>query len=354
MPLSATAAGIIGTIGSSAINMFSQARTNAQNRQMASEAYNRELSATREMNAYNSPSMQVARLRAAGLSPSLAYGANGEAVGNQSAVPAFSSIPAEAPRSGDLGAPFMDAARFGLEAREQLNRDNLAVAEIALQNSQSYLAVIQSGLAEAQTQEIVELLGYNKDLLASQSSLNWEKVLQVRKEMQFTDEQIKKIQSDISLNDAQIDELAARAGLSRTQAYVIASRLPYEIASLRADAFLAYAQSDKARQEITAIARDISHIQFVEDMENRRFDFDKASKVADIELERYEAKVGVMNHLQDNIARIIGFGVGAATVREGGYMPPKQVRNSVGHYGTGQASPASAPRTNARGERLGR
>ena len=95
MSLSAAAAGIIGTIGTSVINAASQARTNAINRAQAEDAWRKEMTATREMNVYNSPSMQVARLRAAGLSPTLAYGANGEAVGNQSTIPAFNPIPAK-------------------------------------------------------------------------------------------------------------------------------------------------------------------------------------------------------------------------------------------------------------------
>ena len=261
MPLPAAAIGVLGTIGASAINAASQARTNSVNRRMAEDAYSRELQATREMNVYNSPSMQVARLKAAGLSPSMAYGANGEAVGNQSSTPAFNPIPAEAPKSGDLGQPFMDAARLGLETREQLNRDKLAIAELAVKDANAFMLCTAGNLNAANAEEIVTLLGYK----VHDYEVKW-----TMDEARFREieQNIAESQSRIGLNEKQIEELDSLIDLNGVKAHEILAMLPHNIAAMDANAFMAAMQGGLYKAEINEVAEKVATLQYGRQLEH--------------------------------------------------------------------------------------
>lgn len=86
MPLDpVTLSGII-TAGSSIISSLVN---RGANKSLSNNAYRQNMQMWREQNAYNSPVAQVARLRAAGLNPALAYGGNGEVVGNSGEAPAL-------------------------------------------------------------------------------------------------------------------------------------------------------------------------------------------------------------------------------------------------------------------------
>ena len=310
MPLPAAAIGVIGTLGSSAINAASQARTNAVNKRMAEDAYSREQNAIREMNVYNSPSMQVARLKAAGLSPSMAYGANGEAVGNQSSIPAFNPIPAEAPRSGDLGAPFMDAARLGLETREQLNRDNLAIAELAVKDAQSFMMVTAGNLNTAQAEEVVELLGYKKqdyEFKWIMDEANYNKIQQ----------DISESVSRVNLNEKQIEELDSLINLNDVKAHEILALLPHEIAQMDASAFMASAQAGLFQAEIGEVAEKVATLQYNRQLEHWDRQF-QASKFAwEKNKWQKEMKIQIEQQHADRVTSIFRVIIGGAAIRRG-------------------------------------
>lgn len=324
----------IGAVSSSAINAASQARTNAINRQQAQDAFAKQQNAIREMNSYNSPAQQVLRMKAAGLNPALAYGADGQMVGNQSDIGAYQPIPAEAPNVGNVGAGIAEAVRTGIEVKDLERKQALAVAEMALMDGQTFLAVTGGELNEAQVSEIVNLMGYKMENYESLTQLNWENVLKTRKEMTMMDEQMKEIRSRIGLNEAQIEELAARAGLEVNEAYAILAKLPHEIYALDSTGALNYAQSAYAHEAIFNLAAERYQMGFVREMEQKKFDFDVNSKVADLEMRRYEARVGTLNHLQDNVAKVVTLGVGAAAMKHGEVLPPRRVTaNPAGHHG---------------------
>lgn len=310
MPISAAAAGIIGTIGASAINMASQARTNAQNRQMANEAWKRELSATREMNVYNSPSMQVARLRAAGLSPTLAYGANGEAVGNQSEIPAFNPIPAEAPRSGDLGAPFVDAARLGLETREQLNRDNLAIAELAVKDANAFMLVTQGNLNEQTSNEIASLLGYKIQDYENKFSLDEARFHDI-----LSDIEVKR--SQVGLNEKQLDLLDSEINLNDARASEIYALLPAQIRNLDANSAMASAQAGLFNAEIREVSEKVATLQYNRKLEEWDRKFQSAKFAWDKKRWKAEQEINIRNASQDRFTSIMRVIIGGAMIRSG-------------------------------------
>lgn len=319
----------VGGLASAGLNALSQARTNAVNRQQAEYAFRQQQAAIDRMNEYNSPSQQVLRMKAAGLNPSLAYGADGAMVGNQSDVPAYNPIPSEAPNIGNIGSTLADSIRTGIEVKDLERRNALAVAEIALKDAQSFQSVMNGNLSDAQRQEILTMMGYKIENLESATQLNWDNVLKARAEVAKIVDERKEIQSRCKLNEQQIKTLAAQAHLSATQAYAILQRLPYELLQMDADTALSWVQSDVGRATFDKINREISHIGFVEWANNRDFDFNKESTVAGLEMRKYESKVNTMNHVMDNMTRIISFGIGANAMSNGRYVSPQRYPSPV-------------------------
>lgn len=308
--LTEAAAGLIGTIGSSVLNAASQARTNAVNRAQAEDAWRKEVAATREMNVYNSPSMQVARLRAAGLSPTLAYGANGEAVGNQSSIPAFNPIPGEAPKVGDLGAPFITAARLGLETREQLNRDNLAIAELAVKDAHSFMMVTQGNLNTATSQEILSLLGYKIQDYENKFMLDEARYSQIQSE-------IDKNYSQIGLNEAEIRELDSLVSLNDARASEIYALLPAHIRNLDANTAMAYAQAGLFNAEIEEVSQKVETLQFNRNYESAKFKFEQIKNKQYNARWKAEHEIQIKQHHADLVTGIFRTVLGGAMIRSG-------------------------------------
>lgn len=124
MPLDpVTLSGLI-TAGSSIISSLVN---RGANKSLANNAYRQNMQMWHEQNAYNSPVAQVARLRAAGLNPALAYGGNGAVVGNSEAAPSLDY-------DGVYNQPLMspDAIMNGIQAAGD-------VTQMALSRSQKDL-----------------------------------------------------------------------------------------------------------------------------------------------------------------------------------------------------------------------
>lgn len=146
MPLPLAGAALIGagvsgaaSLGSSIINYFSQKKTNAQqyeyNKNLAEQAYERNVAQWMRENAYNTPAMQVARMTAAGINPQTAFG-NGADVssGNAGASPqlSYGQYNPQAPFF-DASSPIQNAmSAYLLEAKRQ-NTD----ADTALKTGQT-------------------------------------------------------------------------------------------------------------------------------------------------------------------------------------------------------------------------
>lgn len=241
----------VGAIGSSAINAIMQSRTNAVNRAMAEQAYQRELEAIRRQNEYNSPAMQVARLRAAGLNPSLAYGADGQLTGMQSDVPHMSPIPAESPSVGNLSAGLTESIRAGLEVREQENRNALAMAEVAFRDAASFKAYVDSDMTDTQKRFLLETWDLQIENLRANNSKTWEEVA-------YLIQQRNESKSRVKLNDAQIKSLAAGTRLKDAQVREILELLPARVRNMDADTRLKYIQCEEGKAMIRQIAASIT------------------------------------------------------------------------------------------------
>lgn len=323
MPIASAIATGIGAVASGLINAASQARTNAENRRQAEYAFERQQAAIREQNAYNSPSQQVLRMKAAGLNPSLAYGADGALVGNQSDIPAYNPIPAEAPNIGQMGSGIAEAVRTGIDVRDIERREELAKAEIAAKDWQNFLAFTQGNLNQAATKETLDLLGYKIENYESLTELNWENVLKARQEISRIKDEQKVLRSQVRLNDAQIEELAARVGLEVNEAVAILAKLPHEIQMMDAQSAFNFMQTDKGRYEIQMIGEEMSMMNFTKYMEQQKFDFEKNSWGVEQLKWQKEYRANALHHLEDNVTRIISLGVGASALRSGQSLPPR-------------------------------
>lgn len=133
------AAGIIGAGISAVGSLFSSGQSyknqkkllnqqNQYNREMADLAYERDLDMWNRQNAYNSPTEQMERLKAAGLNPNLLYG-NGADAGNAGTPPSYSAPTSEINRyQGDFG--IQDAANAVSNGISQYIQTKLGMANI--------------------------------------------------------------------------------------------------------------------------------------------------------------------------------------------------------------------------------
>lgn len=240
----------VGTIGSSAINSASQARTNAMNRQASREAFQREAEAIREQNAYNSPSMQIARLKSAGLSPTLAYGASGELTGQQSDVPSYNPIPNEAPQVADFGRMATDVARYGLEFREQENRDKLAQVDVALKNASAFLAWSEVDHNDLENEYLAKTMDLRIDTLRATNEKTWQEYTESLRRCEVSLLEQKRIEEDTKL-------IKAKTDFSIEEKNRIITLLPKEVRQMDAQTALAWTQSAEGKERMKLIAADV-------------------------------------------------------------------------------------------------
>lgn len=347
----------VGTVGSAALNAYSQHRTNAINREQAEYAFRQQQLAIQRANEYNSPAQQVLRMKAAGLNPALAYGADGAMVGNQADTPAYSPIPAEAPNIGNVGAGIADAIRTGIDVRALEIQQAVAQAEIALKDTQSFLNITAGNVNEQTLREMVTMLGYKVERAESEIQLNWENVLKTRQEISNLKAQKDEILSRIGLNEEQMKLLAAQTGLTEMQCYRLAQLLPHEIANMDAQTGLYTMQTNLSQEQILSLDREMMHVNFVERLEREKFDFEKGSwQVAQRKWEA-EYRAERVEHFEDVLVRLFTFGLGASALRGGQPLPRKvsAPRAPVaGNYGNEVRPAVTKPVTNHAGQRIGR
>lgn len=225
--------GLIGDIIGWRQSKKAQEQAQDFNKVEADRAYGRSLASEREAAAYNSEAAQVQRMKAAGLSPALAYQQMGP-----STMSGVSASPASSPAApvADFNADGLGVANAAIQARAvdataklqategakmdverlQLEIDNLTRHQSNISAIDAQLS--QKGLNEATTArlnalrdlEVQQLLETINNISSSTKKIDAESAF-------IAGPQTQKVYSDISLNKSTIELQGSQVALSETQ-----------------------------------------------------------------------------------------------------------------------------------------
>lgn len=265
--------------------LAAQARENSLNRKynlqlaMMQNKWNRQQ--WQMENAYNSPSAQIQRMRAAGLNPDMMYG--GGVSGNLSASsPSMTSGAPSSPMDftalgskGTIGDAAIQAAQLA-----QLNAQTKNIeADTKKKGHESDILASDASFRDAINQGQVDLTrmqirGINSDMQVNNSQMMKMRA-ETRKLNQETENLMKSydlIKSQIANMDADtaykqlrgildsketealVNKLAADTNLSRAECRAIVSRLPYELLGLQVDANYVKAQTNVVKLENNVVS----------------------------------------------------------------------------------------------------
>lgn len=214
-------------------NLFSQIFTNQANRRSEADARAFNVRQQELMNQFNSPVQQVQRLRAAGLNPALAYGGNGELVGNQPSPVVGNPVVNQAPQ-----ADYSGVINAALAVREQQNRNSLADAEVSLKNAYTLSETFKQAKYDIDTQ-----VG-RENLRQLELFLN-PRLAKIQSEIDLNEELKRTNQTQQHLNETRCKLDSAQASLVRTNEKIALETLPYTIKHLNAETAMLYMQSEK-------------------------------------------------------------------------------------------------------------
>lgn len=211
----------VSSLAGSALGFLGQQSANRSNLELAKYSYQKDLEMWYRQNAYNSPTEQMARLKAAGLNPNLVYG-NGSAVNVASNAPQMKTPHMEAYRGYNLGIG--DAVGTYMQMQQ-----NQASTELAKTQRDSVQADIdtkrlqQAGMISSNAKNAVEaaIAEQTKDAVINQI---WNRSNQSAEEMNTSvyTRKMKQLEMNVAndlynnnshlrLSNAQIDNISTAA-----------------------------------------------------------------------------------------------------------------------------------------------
>lgn len=220
MPFDLGLGSLLGGVAGAAATYFSQKSANDTNLKIARETNDRNYQLWQENNAYNTPSAQMARLRAAGLNPNQIYG--NISSGNSSSPATAQGAVMKSAKFGDFGTSA--AAMATLQSR-------LNESTIGLQDSQRDKNRADSTRTRVQTLNDTKD-GLLKDITYLQKVLDYgfykgSYPLQIQeietslsaktKELDRIDKEIENISSQTALNEARANQVGVETDLMPKQ-----------------------------------------------------------------------------------------------------------------------------------------
>lgn len=222
------------------------------------EQWNRE-------NAYNNPAAQMARMKAAGLNPDLAYGqqnlaaASPEMTAGEAATPADMSGIASRQTIGDAMAQFNQARLAEAQVKLVEAQANKTDAETEGQHSTNKILESDANFRDAINSGTVKLNNVTIEVSKKGMELTDEQIAKLRKDCQQIDQSIEQSRAvvdeirqkisnlrtdqaisrlryilDAKIGEATIKKMASEYGLNYISAKQIIDKLPYEIANIQA------------------------------------------------------------------------------------------------------------------------
>lgn len=248
------------------------------------EQWNRE-------NAYNNPAAQMARMKAAGLNPDLAYGqqnlsaASPEMTAGESATPADMSGIASRQTIGDAMAQFNQARLAEAQVKLVESQAKKTDAETEGQYSTNKILESDANFRDAINSGTVKLNNMSIEVSKKGMQLTDEQITKLRKEVQQIDQSIEQSRAtvdqirqnisnlkseqaiarlryilDAKIGEATIKKLASDANLNYISAKQIIDKLPYELVNIQADTDSKAAAASLARSSASLTSANMDNV----------------------------------------------------------------------------------------------
>lgn len=221
------AIGALGAVAASAIGGILSHKSGESNKAFQERMYDKQYQDSVKFwqlqQDYNTPQMQLSRLRDAGINPMLYYGQSGAMSGNiAQQAPEVPSMPQGSQQSYHFENPFagiVQALRLRQELAESRSREykNYKEAEgveseMALRGLQGEQIKIDTQFQKDSYQTRMDLLKSEKDLKDSMFYLNYRQANQLNKSIQLMDKQIENYESEIAarkeITQAQVNKMS--------------------------------------------------------------------------------------------------------------------------------------------------
>lgn len=224
MPLPAIISAVGGLVGAGA-NALAQRAANNRSFQQTKQLFGMQVQDRNSQNVYNSPSNQVAMLKAAGLSPASFYGGAAQSAGSAGVVtPGSPEVGA-----ADLSTPFSGAAgqisnltMLGSQRENLESQTNKNFAEVAKLFSESARNKFDLEMAETLKHTTIAQANANLDKTIKDAALTEAQRILSSVETEYRRVGIKLTESQIGLNDEQKklwNEQMKRLGVENLESY---------------------------------------------------------------------------------------------------------------------------------------
>lgn len=284
---------LAGTLAATGTNFAMQNKANRRIKSLAEEQYQRSKADTQAMNAYNSPSSQIVRLRSAGISPAMFYGQGGIQAGNQSSIPSYDRAEYVAPTidAQAVVSSFTDVSRLSNET----GYNNAMIKKI-----------------EKDSKLLDQTFNFNEEnnpTLLEQARQNL-KVSQAQEDQIRAN--IENIWSQKGLNDMKIKEVCQQMQIDYGQFCMAVAKWPHEVWEMDSRTFTNYMSAHKMEQDIALgwamLNETIRHNQVQETIGFKQIQLGGLQTLANWKIQRTSQVVGVNQWLGNNAIDLMQFG----------------------------------------------
>lgn len=256
-----SAIGAVGGIATSLLSNYQAKKNRAANEALSEKQFQQNKEMWSLQNQYNTPAMQAVRLKNAGLSPALAYGGNGQLVGNADAAPQLDYAGAMATPAFNFDSAIqagLSAAQIqsqiGLNRSSSKNQDMQAIRSSELLDADKRKIEQSILLDEAKTAESYQNIDQSQATInyyASMINLNkvQQKGLEIANEVAEASKQdqidsysiknrkeeaaIREMNKKMSVYDQEIAEMKSRIKVNLSQIHVNESVYALNFSSAR-------------------------------------------------------------------------------------------------------------------------